>query len=196
MEKGSISPSRFFTRNQVLKLLNAAMGTLYLHYKKVPVPIPVILSKVINGVPIVDIVVSNPNHPMSFVIFQPACTPRPTFQFDVRLFFEKSYNFVCRYSHVQFLPLAHFYSHTWNSNKCTSDVVFKSPSSTIRQHEFPETRILYTTYSQTNSWNHLFSSSLTNTRANVLNARCHQGNGNIVVLRLVHLLKLQSSAPS
>ena len=71
-----------------------------------------------------------------------------------------------------------------------------TPSSTILQHVFPKTQILYTTYSQTNSWNHLFSSSLTNTRANVWNARYHQGNGNIVVQRLVHLSKLRASAPS
>lgn len=70
------------------------------------------------------------------------------------------------------------------------------PSSTIRQHEFPKTQILYTTYSQTNSWNHLFSSSLMNTRANAWNAECHQGNGNIAVQRLVHLSKLRASAPS
>ena len=61
------------------------------------------------------------------------------------------------------------------------------PSSTILQHVFPKTQILYTTYSQTNLWNHLFSSSLTNIRANGWNARYHQENGNIVVLRLVHL---------
>lgn len=70
------------------------------------------------------------------------------------------------------------------------------PSSTILQHEFPKTQILNTTYSQTNSWNHLFSSSLTNTLANAWNARCHQGNGNIVVQRQVHLSKLRASAPS
>ena len=70
------------------------------------------------------------------------------------------------------------------------------PSSTILQHVFPKTQILYTTYSQTNSWNHLFSSSLTNTRANVWNARYHQCNGNIVVQRLVHLSKLRASALS
>lgn len=75
-------------------------------------------------------------------------------------------------------------------------ITFRFPSSTIRQHEFLKTQILYTTYSQTNSWNHLFSSSLTNTRANVWNARYHQGNGNIVVQRLVHLSKLRASAPS
>ena len=84
----------------------------------------------------------------------------------------------------------------WNSNKYTSNDVFKFPSSTIRQHEFLKTRILNTMYSHTNSWNHLFSSSLTNTRANAWNARCHQGNGNIVVQRLVHLSKLRASAPS
>ena len=71
-----------------------------------------------------------------------------------------------------------------------------APSSTILQHVFPKTQILYTTYSQTNSWNHLFSSSLTNTRANAWNVGCHQGNGNIVVQRLVHLSKLRASAPS
>ena len=71
-----------------------------------------------------------------------------------------------------------------------------APSSTILQHESPKIRILYTTYSQTNSWNHLFSSSLLNTRANAWNARCHQGNGNIVVQCLVHLSKLRASAPS
>ena len=62
----------------------------FLHNKIVPIPTPVILSKVINGVPIVDIVVSNPNLTMSFVVFQPACTPRPTFQFDMRFFFEQA----------------------------------------------------------------------------------------------------------
>ena len=71
-----------------------------------------------------------------------------------------------------------------------------APSSTILQHVFPKTQILDTTYSQTNSWNHLFSSSLTNTRANAWNARCRQGNDNIVVQRLVHFLKFQASAPS
>ena len=191
-----IDPSRFFSREQVLSLLNMAMGPFHLHNKEVPVPTSIVLFKVINGVPIVGIVVSNPNHTMSFIVFQPACTPRPTFQFDVRLFFEQGYDFVCRCSHVQFLPVAHFDSHIWNSNKCTSNYVFKSLSSTIRQHVFPKTQILYTTYSQTNSWNHLFSSSLTNTRANVWSARCHQGNGNIVVQRLVHLSKLRASAPS
>ena len=172
------------------------MDSFHLHDKEIPVPTPIILSKVINGVPIVDIVVSNPNLAVSFVVFQPACTPRPTFQFDVRLFFEQGYDFVSRRSHVQFLPLVHFYSHICNSNKCTTNDVFKSPSSTIRQHEFLKTQILYTTYSRTNLWSHHTGSSLTNTRANVWNARCHQGNGNIAVQRLVHLSKLRASAPS
>lgn len=74
--------------------------------------------------------------------------------------------------------------------------IIRFPSSTILQHEFPKTQILYTMYNQTNSWNHLFSPSLTNTRANAWNARCHQGNGNIVVRRLVRLSKLRASAPS
>ena len=53
------------------------------------------------------------------------------------------------------------------------------PSSTIRQHEFLKTQILYTTYSQTNLWNHHIGFSSMNIRANAWNARCHQGNGNI-----------------
>ena len=70
------------------------------------------------------------------------------------------------------------------------------PSSTILQHVFPKTQILYTTHSQTNSWSHQISSSLKNTRANAWNAEFHQGNGNIVVQRLAHFSKLRASAPS
>ena len=77
---------------------------------------------------------------------------------------------------------------------CNMIIIF--PSSTIRQHEFPKTQIPYTTCSQTNSWNHQTGSFLTNIRANGWNARCHQGNGNIAVQRLVHLSKLRASAPS
>ena len=71
-----------------------------------------------------------------------------------------------------------------------------APSSTIRQHVFLKTQIQNTTYSQTNLLSHQFSSSLTNTRSNGWNARCHQGNGNIVVQRLALLSKLRASAPS
>ena len=70
------------------------------------------------------------------------------------------------------------------------------PSSTIRQHVFPYIQIQNTTYSQTNLWSHQFSSSLTNTRANGWNARCHQDDDNIVVQRLALLSKLRASAPS
>ena len=75
-------------------------------------------------------------------------------------------------------------------------IIIRLPSSTIRQHGFPKTQILNTTYSLSNSLNHHTGLFLTNTRANVWNARYHQGNGNIVVQRLVHLSKLRASAPS
>ena len=71
-----------------------------------------------------------------------------------------------------------------------------TPSSTIRQHVFPKTQILYTTYSETNLWSHQTGSSSMNTRANAWNAEFHQGNGNIVVQRLAHFSKLRASAPS
>ena len=77
---------------------------------------------------------------------------------------------------------------------CNMTTIF--PSSTIRQHEFPRTQIPYTTYSQTNLWNHHTCFFLTNTRANGWNVRCHQGNGNIAVRHLVHFSKLRASAPS
>ena len=72
----------------------------------------------------------------------------------------------------------------------------KAPSSTILLHVFPKTQILYTMYNQTNSWNHHIGSFLTNILANVWNARCHQGNGNIAVQRLALLSKFRASAPS
>ena len=80
--------------------------------------------------------------------------------------------------------------------KLVVDMIISTPSSTIRQHEILNTQILYATYSQTNSWNHQFSSSLTNTRANAWNARCHRGNGNIAAQRLVHFSKLRASVLS
>ena len=76
------------------------------------------------------------------------------------------------------------------------DMIISSPSSTIRQHEFLKIQIPYTTYSQTNLWNHHTGSFLTNTRANGWNARCHQDNGNTAVRHHVHLSKLRASAPS
>ena len=113
---------------------------------------------------------------------------------DFWLLFQQSKPHVV--AHVQFSTLTRFNSHIWNSNECTSDSVFKYPSSTIRQHGFLKTQILYTMYSQTNLWNHHIGFSSMNTRANAWNARCHQGNGNIVVQRLVHLSKFRASAPS
>lgn len=74
--------------------------------------------------------------------------------------------------------------------------IIRFPSSTIRQHEFLKIQIPYTTYSQTNLWNHHTGSFLTNTRANGWNARCHQDNGNTAVRHHVHLSKLRASAPS
>ena len=71
-----------------------------------------------------------------------------------------------------------------------------APSSTIRQHEFLKTQILYTTCSQTNLWSHHTGSSLMNTRANAWNAKFHQGNDNTAVQHLVHLSNFQASAPS
>lgn len=74
--------------------------------------------------------------------------------------------------------------------------IFISPSSTIRLHVFPRTRIQSTKYSHPNLWNPHRGFSLTNIRANELNVIYHQGNDNIVVQRLVHFSKLRASAPS
>lgn len=194
----NMNSSRISTLEQVLSLFNAPKDSSCLHDKEVPVPTPVILSKVINGVPIVNIVVCNSNFVMSLVVFQPACAPRPTFQFDVRLFFEQGYDFFCCCPHMQFMPSARFYSHIMNSNicTCTSNDAFKTPSSTIRRHVFQQTQPLYTRYNLPSSLNLQTGSFLTNTRANAWNARYHQGNGNIVVQHPVHLSKFQASAPS
>lgn len=103
------------------------LGSSHLHDKEVPIPFPIILSKILNRESVVDIIV---------------------------------------------------------------------PSSTTRQHEFQQIHSLYTMCSQTNSWSHQFSSSLTNIRASVWNVRYHQGNGNILVQRQVHSSKFRASAPS